>query len=78
MKCTLVAETDRTNERDSLLREFERMESTQEWKELREMDSYLASSQKRPGAGTSLEVMRELVRTSKAAVKVKAVRERFP
>ena len=69
---------DIMKERDSLLREFERMESTQEWKELSEMDAYLASPQNRPGAGTSLEVMRELVRTSKAAVKVAAVRERFP
>ena len=76
--CALVVETDRTKERDSLIREFERMESIQEWKEPREMDAYLASPQNRPGAATSLEVMRELVRTSKVAVKVVAVREMFP
>ena len=48
--------------------EYNQLASTQGWNRLSGIDEYLTEDRSRPGVGTTLEVLRELVRTCRIAV----------
>lgn len=48
--------------------EYDELTKYEKWRQLREMDSYLAEEGNSPREGKNLEVIREIIRTRKAAI----------
>ena len=69
LRCTMVAEADGEKEREHLIAEYEEMTEKEGWRDLHKMDEYLREEKHRPGNNMTLEVLRELVRTCRMAVR---------
>ena len=65
----MVAEADGEKEREHLIAEYEEMTEKEGWRDLYKMDEYLREEKHRPGNNMTLEVLRELVRTCRMAVR---------
>ena len=71
LRCTMVADADGEKERAHLLSEYQKMSESEAWRDLNRMDNYLTEDRHRPGEGTSLETLRELLRTCEIAVQAR-------
>ena len=70
----MVAEADGEKERGHLMAEYRELTGTEEWRNLLRMDEYLRDESRAPGISVPLEVVRELIRTCRMAVRASRTR----